>query len=295
MHPTIKKLLDSKPVITDGAWGTQMQKQGLTAGMCPDEWNLSHPAEVREVAAAYVKSGSRVILTNTFGANSITLKRYGLADKVAEINHAGAAISCAAAKGSNAMVFASIGPTGAMLITGDVTETELSEAYSRQAAALAEGGANGIVVETMTDLAEAKIAVVAAKKTGLPVVVCMVFDSGADGQHTMMGISPEQAAAAFGQIDADVVGANCGKGIDAYSSLCKRIRAATDKPVWVKPNAGAPQVVNGKTVYISTPKDFAANLRHLMDAGASFVGGCCGTGPEFIAALSKSIKTKKQK
>jgi 5-methyltetrahydrofolate--homocysteine methyltransferase len=164
-------------------------------GEAPDLWNLTHPKEVAAVARAYVEAGSEIILTNTFGANRIRLTESGGADRLKEINLAGVALSRKAA-GKRALVFASIGPSGKLLTNGDVTEEELRAAFTEQAEALVLGGADGLVLETMQDLEEAKLAVAAAKATGLPVVASMVFDSGKDKDRTMMGTTPEQAAAA---------------------------------------------------------------------------------------------------
>lgn len=284
MHPLLQELIAVGPVVTDGAWGTQMQARGLPVGSCPDAWNLSEPGKVEEVARAYVDAGSRIILTNTFGANRFTLKKHGLEDKVAEINRAGVEISKRAA-GNEALVFASAGPSGIMLMMGEVPPEELQEAFEVQTAAMAEGGADGIVVETMSDPAEMKLAVAAAKKTGLPVVACMVFDSGADKDRTMMGTTPEQVAEAALEAGADVVGSNCGQGITGFIKICQRLRAASGNPVWIKANAGLPQIIGGETVYTQTPEDFASHVPALVDAGAAFIGGCCGTNPDFIRAI----------
>jgi len=167
MHPLIEKLIAQAPVVTDGAWGTQLQARGLAPGECPDAWNLSHPDRVEAVARAYVDAGSQIILTNTFRSNRITLADHGLAEKARELGRAGAEISSRSAAG-RACVFASIGPSGKMLVTGEVTEDELRAAFSEQARALAEGGADGIVVETMSDPAEARIAVAGAPGTRRP-------------------------------------------------------------------------------------------------------------------------------
>lgn len=165
MHPLIDELLKNAPIALDGAWGTQLQARGLPVGACPDAWNLDQPQHVESVARAYVEAGSRIILTNTFGANRFVLERHGLAAKAAEINRAGAEISRKAAA-ENAVVFASIGPSGKMLMMGEVTEEALTEAFEEQAAALREGGAQALVVETMADIDEAVIAGTAAKKQG---------------------------------------------------------------------------------------------------------------------------------
>lgn len=280
MHPRIEQLLAEKPVLTDGGWGTQLYLQGLEPGACPDEWNLSHPAEVQAVAQAYVDAGSRIILTNTFGASSLKLRRHGLAEKAVEINRRGAEISKAAA-GDQTLVFASIGPSGLMLMMGQTNASELEAAFGEQARALADGGADGLVIETMSDPAEAAIAVAAARATGLPVVASMVFGRG---DRTMMGTTPEQAAVAMTEAGADVVGANCGQGIEGFITICRRLHASTDRPIWIKANAGLPKLVGTETVYEQAPVDFARAVPAVIEAGADFIGGCCGTTPDTIRA-----------
>ncbi|HET6383542.1 MAG TPA: homocysteine S-methyltransferase family protein [Armatimonadota bacterium] len=273
-----------RPVITDGAWGTQLQERGLPRGACPDEWNLSRPDAVEAVARGYVEAGSEVILTNTFGANRITLRRYGMEARAAEISRQGAEHSRRGA-GGRSRVFGSIGPTGALLLLDDVTEEEMTLAFREQAFALAEGGADALVVETMADLLEAEIAVAAACETGLPVVASMVYDSGKDRDRTMMGVSPEVAAAGLSSAGAWAIGANCGSGPETMAPICTRIRAATNLPIWIKPNAGLPVLEMDRTVYPSGPEEFAAAAAALVKAGATFIGGCCGSSPAYIRAL----------
>jgi methionine synthase I (cobalamin-dependent) len=289
MHPTIEKLIAAGLVVTDGAWGTQLQQRGLEVGACPDAWNLTEPDKVEQVARAYVEAGSQVILTNTFGANRFILARHELADRVTAINRAGVEISRRAA-GQRAKVFASLGPSGVMLLMGDVAEADLQAAFAEQAQAMAEAGADGIVIETMSDPAEARLAVIAARQTGLPVVACMVFDSGAQRDRTMMGTTPEQAAAVLLAAGADVIGSNCGQGIAGFVAICRRLHDATSGPVWIKANAGLPQNVEGKTVYAQTAEEFAQYVPPLVEAGAAFVGGCCGTTPEFIRAVREKAE-----
>jgi 5-methyltetrahydrofolate--homocysteine methyltransferase len=288
MHPTLEQLLARQPVITDGAWGTQLQQRGLEIGDCPDTWNLLHPGRVEEVARAYVAAGSQVILTNTFGANRFVLGRKGVADQAAAINRAGVEISRRAA-GGKAKVFASIGPSGLMLMDGQTEPDDVQEAFAAQARALAEAGADGLVIETMSDPAEACLAVTAAKTTGLPVVACMVFDSGKNHDRTLMGTTPEQAAEQLADAGADCIGANCGQGIEGFLPITRRLRAATDRPLWIKANAGLPQMIDGRVVYMQTPEHFADVAAELAAAGAAFLGGCCGTSPEFIAALARRL------
>ena len=284
----IGEMTAAGPVLTDGAWGTEMQSRGLAAGETPDFWNLSHPDRVEEVARAYVTAGSQVVLTNTFRANRIALAKHPDVERVAEVNRAGVEISRRAA-GDRARVFASIGPCGKLLMTGEVDEAALRAAFDEQAQALAAGGADAIVVETMSDLAEAGIAVEAAKATGLPVVACMVSDSGKNRDRTMMGVTPTQAAEELTRLGADAIGANCGTGVEDYIPICASLAAATPLPVWIKPNAGLPELENGEVVYRTTPSEFAAKVPKLREAGARFVGGCCGTSPEFIQAMRREL------
>jgi len=280
----IDELIAGGPVLLDGAWGTQLQARGLAAGETPDLWNLEHADRVEEVARAYVEAGSDIILTNTFRANCIALADHADLSKLDQVNRAGVEISRRAAA-RRARVFASIGPSGKLLLTGQVDEPSLRAAFEQQARALAAGGADAIVVETMADLEEARFAIDAARATGLPVVACMVYDSGRQKDCTMMGVTPEQAAEALSKAGADVIGANCGNGIDGYIPICARLASATDRPIWIKANAGLPEIEGGEVVYRTTPDEFASRLGELVDAGASFIGGCCGTNPAFIAAL----------
>lgn len=288
MNAVMSRLLAKAPVITDGAWGTELQARGLPIGECPDPWNIQQPGKVEEVARAYSEAGSRIILTNTFGGTRITLGRYGYADKAAEINREGARISRRAA-GPDVLVFGSMGPMGAMLAMGEVTEEEVAAAFGEQANALAEGGAHGLVIETMSDLQEAAIAVAAAKNTGLPVVACMAYGAGKGGDRTMMGVTPEKAAEALESAGADVIGANCGPTAIIMRGICGRLKTASNLPIWMKPNAGAPQLVDGKAVCPMTAEEFVKESMAMIEAGASFIGGCCGSTPEFIRALAAAV------
>lgn len=287
----INELVGGRPIITDGAWGTQLQTYGLGGGGCPDQWNLSHPDTVEQVPRDYLNAGSQIVLTNTFRANRLALASYDLADQTVAINQIGVEISRRAVNGQ-AYVVSTMGPSGKMLLMGEVTKEELRDAFEEQANALAAAGTDAIVVETMADIEEAEVALWAAKNTGLPVVACVVFDSGPKGDCTMTGVTPEQAARRLDDAGADVVGANCGSGIEGYVDICRRMNAVTDKPLWIKPNAGTPQMVNGEVTYTTKPEEFAAHGPALVEAGAQFVGGCCGTRPAFIAALRRQIHAR---
>ena len=279
---------DPRPILTDGAWGTQLQERGLGPDELPDLWNLTHPDRVEEVPRGYVEAGSEIVLTNTFRANRIVLAERDAGADVAAINRAGVEISRRAAAG-RAKVFASIGPSGKLLMMGDVTEDQLRAAFEEQAGALAGAKADALVIETMSDLAEAKIAAAAAKTTGLLVVACMVYDSGKNKDRTMMGVTPEQAAEELAAAGADVIGANCGNGIAGYVPVCERLHAATKLPIWIKPNAGLPAMVAGKVTYASTPEEFASHVPKLAAAGALYIGGCCGTSPAYLRAARLAL------
>jgi 5-methyltetrahydrofolate--homocysteine methyltransferase len=238
------------------------------------------------VALSYVHAGADIILTNTFGGSALKLAKRGLAGKVAEINRLGVEISKKAASG-RALVFGSIGPTGELIKPlGAVTEMELVKGFAEQAKALAAGEADGIVIETMLDLAEAKAALRAVKEnTSLPVAVTMTFSKAGHNYATLMGIRPEQAAAELEKAGADIIGANCGAGIDLMIEVARLMRPATSLPMWCKPNAGLPELVDGKTVYRESPEKMASRFRELVEAGANMIGGCCGSTPSHIRAL----------
>jgi methionine synthase I (cobalamin-dependent) len=265
-----------------------MQKRGLKPGECPDSWNLTHPERVLEVAQQYVDAGSQIILTNTFGASRLALEKFKLGAKAVDINRTGVEISKKAA-GDQVSVFASIGPTGSMLVTRETTEDELRAVFEEQAAAQALAGADGIIVETMIDATEARIAAAAAKQTGLPVIVSMVYDSGENKDRTMMGNSPEGVVADLTGVGIDGIGANCGQGIDAFLPICTRLRQATDLPIWIKPNAGLPEIIDDQVVFRTTAREFVATIPELVDAGADFIGGCCGTDQGFVKAIRAAV------
>jgi methionine synthase I (cobalamin-dependent) len=269
-------------LITDGAWGTELQARGLPPGTIPDTWNLTHPERVEAVARAYAEAGSQVILTNTFRANAIAM--HGCTeDDLDAINRAGVALSRHAA--GEALVFASIGPTGKMLLSGEIDSEQVTAAFAAQARSLAAAGADALLVETMSDIEEARLAVDAARRTGLPVLVSFAFDSGKSKDRTMMGATPESVAEAMVEAGADAVGANCGVGVEQAIPICRRLRAACDLPIWIKPNAGLPTMEGTAVHYGPSAEFFASHYAALRDAGASFLGGCCGTTPEFIRAL----------
>lgn len=288
----IQSLLNKRAVLLDGGMGTEFQRRGVPAGTHPDLLNLTDPAVVKAVIKSYVDAGSDIVLTNTFGSTRFVLEKHGEASKLAEINRRAAEIAREAANETNereVFVFGDLGPTGVMLMLGEVPESAIFDAYAEQIEALKAGGVDGIAIETSSDPNEAVQAVKAAKSLDMFVSVTATFDSGKKKDRTMMGATPEKFVEAVVAAGADVVGSNCGRGIDGFPMICERMKAVTDLPLWMKSNAGLPQTIDGVTTYTQLPEDFASQAIKLLDLGVKFIGGCCGTNPDFIRALRKEI------
>jgi len=286
----LERLKAGEILLSDGAWGTELQKLGLEAGGNPEELNVVKPELPRQVAYSYCQAGADMILTNTFNGTHFRQKHYDKIEKVAEFNQAGAALSKDAAKEFGVFVVGSMGPTGEFVEPlGSVTEQEMYDAYKVQADALKAGGADAVVVETIFALEEMRIAIRAAKDAGLFVMATMTFDPGAFGYKTMMGVSVEDAAKGMDEAGADVIGTNCGNGIDNMVQIVKEMRPFTKKPILVHSNAGLPKLVKGQIIYGETPELMAAKVKDLVAAGANIVGGCCGTSPDHIRAFRKEV------
>jgi 5-methyltetrahydrofolate--homocysteine methyltransferase len=290
MGQLLERLATKKILIADGAWGTMLQGMGMGPGDCPEEWNVSHAKEVQSVARAYQDAGADVILSDTFGGSRCKLSKMGLEDRLVEFNSAGAKNSLLGAP--KAVIAASIGPTGEFLEPlGAMTESEMIAVFKEQMLPMVQAGITCFDIETMSALDECICAVKAAKSIALniDVIVTMTFEARGDQVATMMGVTPRQAAEELTNAGADVIGANCGNGIDQMIGICMEMRAATLAPILIKSNAGMPELINGKTVFRQTPEQMAAKVPELIAAGATIIGGCCGTTPAHIAALRKAV------
>lgn len=288
-RPTLLEILARRPLLADGATGTQLQQMGLAPGQAGERWNLDSPERVTELHRRYRNAGADLLTTNSFGGSRLVLERHGLADRTAEINRAAAVLARAVA-GDAAWVLGDVGPCGGLLEPyGEVVPEVAEAAFREQAEALLAGGADAILVETMSDPAELELAVRAARAAGAPAVLATyAFQRAGAEFRTMMGTTPAEAVARAVAAGADAVGANCGTelSLDDYARLTAELAAAAGKvPVVVQPNAGSPVLVGDRICYRESAAAFAAAAPRWREAGARVVGGCCGSTPEHIAAL----------
>jgi 5-methyltetrahydrofolate--homocysteine methyltransferase len=279
--------------------GTQLLARGLKSGECGMVWNRERPRDVSAIHQAYRDGGSDLITTNSFGGSRFALERHGLAGRVAELNRAAAQLARAAA-GENGWVLGDVGPFGDFLEPmGETSADDLRAAFRDQIAALLEGDADAVLVETMSDPVEAVVGVEAAKACAahVPVIVTYAFQKAPSGRfRTMMGAEVAEAVQRATAAGAEIVGANCGTdlSLDDYVELAKQLVAAAGKtPVIVQPNAGSPRMENGQTMYDTTPEAMAATASRLVAVGVRIVGGCCGTTPDHLAAMSRAVRAAK--
>ncbi len=290
--PTIAATVQAgRILVSDGAWGTFLQKKGMQPGECPELWCVTHRDAVMDIAKSYIDAGADMIETDSFGGTRCKLEHFGLATRTEELNKAAAAISRAAA-GPNRWVIASVGPTGMMTAMGDVTEADFYAFFKEQVMALEAGGADAICIETMSALDEAVAAIRATRENTACEVICtLTYERTQQGAYrTMMGVSPSEAAHATVDAGAHIIGANCGNGMDRMIDIVKELKQAVPQiPIMVQANAGLPKNVNGVDVFPETPADMAAHVDELVAAGAVIIGGCCGTTPAHIAALKHAV------
>lgn len=285
-----KHLLRQKPVlILDGATGTNLTARGLESGHSAEEWVLTNPQAILQLNKDFITAGADVLLTCTFGASRLRLQRAGLENQLEAVNRQAVEITRQACAGG-ALVAASLGPTGEMLAPfGSLSAQEAEEAYYEQAGILESAGVDLLVVETQFDLAEARAALRGVRRaSSLPVVCSFSFDRGT---RTMMGVRPRQLQSELGDLEVDAFGINCGRSLDDNYQALLELKLNTTLPVWFKPNAGLPVVDDmGNPVYSVTPEEMGSRVPQWLDAGARFIGGCCGTSPAHLAAIAVAAR-----
>ena len=286
-----RTLIQQKIIVMDGATGTNLQKAGMPIGVCPEEWILEHPETLIALQMDYINAGSNIIYAPTFSGNRIKLAEYGKENALEAMNTKLVELSkeAVAKTGYRAYVAGDLTMTGRQLYPiGTMTLEELIDVYKEQIACLVKAGVDLLVVETMMSLPEARAALIAAKETcDLPVIVSMTFNE--DGR-TLYGTTPEAAVVTLQSLGADAIGVNCSTGPEEMIPLVERMVSYANVPIMAKPNAGMPELVDGETVYAMTPEQFAEHGRNLVLAGASMIGGCCGTTKEHITALSQVVR-----
>src|ERR1700722_11086956 len=296
MNNRLADIFGTRTVLCDGAMGTSLYARGIFINRCYDELNLSQPELVRSVHEEYLQAGAEIIETNTFGANALRLQRYGFADKVFEINRAGAELARKAVnqradkQSTKAWVAGAVGPLGVRLEPlGKTSLAEARGAFAEQIRGLAEGGVDMLVIETVSALNEAEQAILAARSVapGLPVLVMVTVDEDA---NCLDGSSPETAATKLTEWGADAIGCNCSVGPATVLTAIECMASATDLPLIAMPNAGMPRAVDGRNIYLCSPEYMASFARKLIKAGVQFVGGCCGTTPSHIRAMKSSLR-----
>lgn len=296
INEPLKSLLESGPILCDGAMGTMLQLAGLTDGGAPELWNVEKPDVIKQIHQCYIDAGSRIIQTNTFGGTVARLKFHDIGNRVAELNRAGAAIAKEVAAPAGVLVAGSIGPSGELIEpVGPLSMDEATAMFAEQAAALAEGGVDVFQIETMSHLNEAEAAVrgVQQAASDIPIFVSMSFDTN---YHTMMGVSPAEAARTLTDWGVSVVGANCGTGPDESDVIMGEMaRARPDGAVlMVYCNAGLPQYVEGEIQYDGTPERMAEYAVSMRNMGVDIIGGCCGSEPKHIQAMADALEAVKE-
>ncbi len=292
----ISEVSAARVLVGDGAMGTQLQAAGLEAGSCGEIWNLQHPDRVEAIHRSYVEAGADCLTTNTFGASRLGLRRHGVEHELVPVNREAVAIARRAFGGRAGFVLGDIGPFGGLLEPyGTASAEEVRDSFEAQARILVEAGVDAVLIETMTSLEELELAVLAAREAGAPwVIATMAFDTvrGGEDFRTMMGVSPEQAAESLQRWGVDMAGTNCGAEVDAARAvqIARRMRRACSLPLAVQPNAGTPELRDGRIVYRHDPASVASQVTNLVGLGVRLIGACCGSTPDHIAAIREQLK-----
>lgn len=297
MQPLRDRLQSPGVLVADGAMGTMLFQHGLETGQCPERLNLEKPELLTEIARTYLEAGAEIIQTNTFGGSPLKLSLYGLDSQTEEINVA-AVRAVREAIGHDAYLSGSCGPSGQILKPyGEAEPEEMAENYRRQVRALSAQGVDLICIETMTDLNEAVLAIKAAREVArdIPIAATMTFDPTPRGFFTMMGVSVQQAVAGLTEAGADIIGSNCGNGIENMVKIAAEFARHSDFPLLIQSNAGLPELKDGLAVYAETPDFMAEQSLKLVDCGVKIIGGCCGTTPKHIAAIRKRVDQEAKK
>jgi 5-methyltetrahydrofolate--homocysteine methyltransferase len=287
----LERLRTGRVLVADGATGTNYQQMGLAIGVAPEDWVETEPQKVIGLHRAFIDAGADIILTNTFGGTPLRLRETSFAGRARELNRRAAHLAREAASWrADVLVAGSMGPTGMLLEPlGDLTASQATEAYAEQAAGLADGGVDLLLLETFFALEEALAAIEGVRQsTSLPLVVTFSFDQGT---RTMMGLSPTKMIEAVGPLGLAAIGANCGRTLDDMETIARELAAAqTGIPLWIKPNAGLPRMEGDVARYDTTPERMADYAARFLQAGAQIVGGCCGTSPEHLAAIARATR-----
>lgn len=294
MESILKRLKKGEIFVADGAMGSMLMQRGLPAGMPPETFNLSHPEILEEITRLYYNAGAEILQTNTFGASPLKLADYSLEEKTEEINRNALKAALNAVDG-NAFISASCGPSGKLLKPyGDIESEVMYDNFYRQLNVLINDGIDVVCVETMTDVQEAVLAVKAAKSIApdIPVMATMTFDSTPRGFFTIMGVDIPTAVQQLTAAGADIVGSNCGNGIETMILIAREFNQLTPLPLIIQSNAGLPELRNNLPYYPETPGFMAEKSIDLVQAGVSIIGGCCGTTPEHIHEIRKALKPR---
>ena len=296
MESLLKRLKNGEILVADGAMGTMLFDYGLKPGEPPESFNLTRPEVLEEIARLYLDAGADIIQTNTYGASPLRLSLYSLDDKTEKINR-NAVLAVRKVVGDRAYISASCGPSGRLLKPyGDTEPEEIYNSFVRQMNALLSAGVDAICVETMTDLTEATLAIRAAKTVSpsTPVMATMTFDPTPKGFYTVMGTSIQDAAQGLKEAGADVIGSNCGNGIENMIKIAKEFKRYSQLPIIIQSNAGIPEMQGDKPVYPETPEFMAEKAKELVSSGVSIIGGCCGTTPEHVRAIRRMVDLRNQ-